>query len=371
MATTADHNTSSNLADTIVALPDAEFAKEFGLDIGDATDATATDAPTPEQDEQEPQNAPDPEPAPEAEPEGDADPAPDADADPEGDADPEPEKKPLAPFTVTLADGSELDEIPDIRLTFKAGRKVQENVPLDKIVRWAQSGFYAEQAVAERDQLKTLVPEVQAKADELAVALEDQRALNERLLADEEFFLAARDRFAQVNTPEHRAQRLEAQLRQREQRDSEQRLASEANGFITNTVAPILDELAKEYPTVTVEELFGRLTIEAAPLMRNGRIPRAEWNRVKDLLETSVAQYAEAQHARRDGDRVTSQRKATNQVTKAKEEATKAKRTLAKALTPAKTAAAAPSKPARQIRTIEDAADDVVDAVLSDMLSGN
>lgn len=352
MATTADHNTNTGTA--LASLDDAEFAAEFGLDIGAETDdATATAEIEPEQDETE-------EDAPEVE--GD-DTAPEADEGEEAEGE-EPEapvaeepKKLLTSFTVKDDTGAET-EIPSLKLSFKAGGKMQEDLPLDKVVRLAQSGFYAEQMGAERDQLKKELPEIQTRAERLEAALEDQKALNARMLEDEDFFLQAREQYAAVNTPEHRAQRAEAKLRETEQRQQQVRLVEEANGFVQNAVTPILTRLAEEYPTVTVEELYGRLTIETAPLLRNGVIPRQHWNEVTRLLESSVAQYAEAQHARRDGDRVKATQKATKEVTKAQETATKAKRVLAKAMAPAGKGTVKAKPPA--IRTAEDAADAVI-----------
>lgn len=352
MATTADHN--SSIGTSLASLDDDIFAAEFGLDTGVETDdANATAEIEPEQD-------PTDEDASEAE--GD-DTAPEADdAAPEGEEAPATEaseepKKLLTSFVVKDDEGKETAP-PSLKLSFKAGGKMQEDVPLDKVVRLAQSGFYAEQMVAERDQLKRQVPEIQSELDRIAVALEDQKALNARLLEDDEFLLNARDQYAAVNTPEHRAQRAEAKLRETEQRQQQHRLVEEANGFVTQTVTPILSRLAEEYPTVTVEELYGRLTIETAPLLRNGVVPRNQWSEVARLLETSVAQYAEAQHVRRDGDRVKATQKATKEVTKAQETATKANRVLAKAMAPAGKGTVKAKPPA--IRTAEDAADSVI-----------
>lgn len=363
MSTTADHNSTPGVIATISQMDDADFAKEFGLDIGGETDTETVETAT----EVEPEAEAEPEEV-EADEETEAEPEGDAEAEPEAEeAGAAPEKpKPLTPFEVRDAEGKEV-EAPEIRLTFKAGRKMQEDVPLDQVVRWAQSGFYAEQAVAERDAVKQELPKVQSRLDEIMVALEDQKALNAKLLEDEDFFLRARDQYAQVNTPEHRAARAEQRVQAMEQEKQASRLSAEAATFTTQRVIPKLSELVEEYPSVSEAELFGRLSIETSHLLRNGVIPREKWAEVTRILETSVAQYAEAQHARRDGDRVKTQKRATQQVVKAKEEATKAKKVIAKALTPAPRSSGNGKAP-KPIKTVDDAVSSVMDDVLAGII---
>lgn len=366
MSTTADHNSTPGVIASISQMDDADFAKEFGLDIGGETDTETVETAT----EVEPEAEAEPEEV-EADEETEAESEDDAEAESESEEADEPETapekpKPLTPFEVRDAEGKEV-EAPEIRLTFKAGRKMQEDVPLDQVVRWAQSGFYAEQAVAERDAVKQELPKVQNRLDEIMVALEDQKALNAKLLEDEDFFLRARDQYAQVNTPEHRAARAEQRAQSLEQEKQAARLSNEAATFLTREINPKFAELMEEYPSVSEAELFGRLSIETSHLLRNGVIPRDKWPEVTRLLDTSIAQYAEAQHARRDGDRVKSQKRATQQVTKAKEEATKAKKVIAKALTPAPRNAGGGKTP-KPIKTVDDAVSSVMDDVLAGII---
>jgi len=368
MPSTADHNTTPGDVLKITDMDDAAFAKEFGLDIGGESQMNTTAAEEPETEQDPEEDAPEAsaEDAPEAEETEDAE-----DAEPEEGDEPEApkeERKPLTPFTVKVA-GAETEEVPDLKLTFKAGRKVQTDVPLDQVVRWAQSGFHAEQVMAERDQLKQEVPKTQQRVDELLQAYEDQKALNARMLEDENFFLHARDQYAAVNTPEHRLARAEEKLRATEQQQQSQRYSAEAQSFFTNDVYPAMKELAEEYPSVTTDELFGRLSIETSHLLRNGVMPREHWPEFKRLLATTVADYAEAQHVRRAGDRVKVTKQTDAKVTKAKEEATKAKRQLARALTPAPKQGNAPPK-ARAVKTVDDARDSVIDDVIAAIAGG-
>lgn len=368
-----DQGSETLVGDALMQADDATFAAELGLDIG--TEAADTEDAQPRDDkgrfaarDQAEQAAAEDEVIAEAATETE-EPAPEpAEGEAPEEPEPEPEKpKPLAPFTVRTPEGEEA-EVPDIRLSFKAGGKEHQDVPLDKVVRWAQSGFHVEQVTQEAAELKQRLPQYEQQLNDRALELSDQRALNERLLTDPEFYQRAADQFARSNTPEQVLARREAALRQQQEEFESQRLQQEAGAFLQNVTLPRVQALHEQYPTVTEKEIVGALMIELAPLQRNGRVPREQWNEAVRLLEGPITEYVAAQHNMRDGVRATAETTAKQQVTKAQEEATKAKRQLARAIAPASSKTAPPK--ARTATTAEEAADAVTEEVLAAIMGG-
>lgn len=276
--------------------------------------------------------------------------------------------KPLTQFVVRAEDDTVV-EAPPLKFTFKAGGKEHVDVPLDKVVRLAQSGFAVERVMQEADEVRQRLPQIEQEREQVRQALEDQRILNARLLEDEEFFIQAREQYAATNTPEHKLARERQQLAAQREALESRELATEAQTFLANVTAPKIAALREQYPTVTEEEIVTRLMIELAPLQRNGRVPREQWSQVSQLLDTRVREYADAQHAVRDIPRVTAAATATKEVTKAREEATKSKRTLARAIAPG-TSRAAVATPPRSIHTLEDAEQSIIDDVTAIIAGG-
>lgn len=368
-----DQGSETLVGDALMQADDATFAAELGLDIG--TEAADTEDAQPRDDkgrfaarEQAETAAAEDEVIAEAATETEEPAAEVAEGEAPEEPEPEPEKpKPLAPFTVRTPEGEEA-EAPDIRLSFKAGGKEHQDVPLDKVVRWAQSGFHVEQVTQEAADLKQRLPQYEQQLNDRALELSDQRALNERLLTDPEFYQRAAEQFARSNTPEQVLARREAALRQQQEEFESQRLQQEAGAFLQNVTLPRVQALHTQYPTVTEKEIVGALMIELAPLQRNGRVPREQWNEAVRLLEGPITEYVAAQHNMRDGVRATAETTAKQQVTKAQEEATKAKRQLARAIAPASSKTAPPK--ARTATTAEEAADAVTEEVLAAIMGG-
>lgn len=368
MSTTAVQNagTFGAAAERLIDLPDAEFLKEFGIDIGegDASDV----AETPAEKQEVPQddkatNAPGTE---QTDAEGEGKTEPEAEAA-EGSTDTEGEKpveapaaeakKPLTQFTVLDAEGKET-AAPTVGITFKANGKVHENVPLDKVVRLAQSGFYNEQLQAKNEALEETHATFTQKYDDVAAALEDQRLLNVRLLQDDDFLAATRERFAEAQSPQARADRAEAQLRQLNLDRQAETVRAEGQQFFSTDVLPRLNKVIQDNPTITEDELYGKFQRTIAPLLRNGMVPKQAWNKVTAFLNGDLGEWAAQLQEKRSAEKANP--KAQALLTKAQEEATKAKRKLGKALAPGSAVSGTKlaGKP-KDIRNTEDAAEDI------------
>ncbi|MEO5589951.1 MAG: hypothetical protein ABIS03_10230, partial [Gemmatimonadaceae bacterium] len=262
--------------------------------------------------------------------------APPEEAKPDEEAAPEP-KKLAADFSVFDAEG-EL-EVPDIKLSFKANGKEMKDVPLDRVVKLAQWGAYneeREQSVRETRAQLSQVDEVIAEKDRTIAAYAEAY---QQMLRDENFYLETRAQYEAANTPEAEVQRLRAEQKQFQQQTAERERASteqaQANQFI-GYLAPKLEALATQHPTVTFDEVFGRYNLLTAPLLVAGRMPPERFPQVDHIVDTELSQWIESQH----NERTTAKQKQTATIANNK-------RQLARAVAPAGTipGSGTPAKP--------------------------
>ena len=266
-------------------------------------------------------------------------------------------------FTVRDTDGDEV-EPPALVIEYKANGKVRRD-RIDQVVKLAQFGVYNQ----ERETALAAQQEEAAKReDEVYAALETREAQLRRLLEDEETYLAARERYLAENSPEKRAARAEQETRTvREQRDMEQ-AAVEGERFFEGSVLPTLDELAAEYPEVELEELSAQFTTALMPLMKNGMVPRGQFGRVRQYLDTELRDWAKTKHDRRVAKIAAAREPSEKEAEAARIAAAKAKRATATAARPSARSGTAPSAPARKPvdrMSVDEASDDALASVLA------
>lgn len=278
--------------------------------------------------------------------------APEAEAEPEAEAPAEEEAKPeprklATQFTAKDSQG-EIDIPDDLMIEFKAHGEVRQ-MPLDKVVRLAQSGFYNEQLQTEVKSSRAEVAEIRNEYAGIKDALERQLAFNRALLENgDEFFLQQREEYQRRNSPEERARRLEQELiRERSQR--EQILwQQQATSFLQGSLEPKVTSLLAEYPTVTDVEAAGWLAPHLKALEVNGVIPPARYGEVARVLEEDLAPWMAQMHLMRQDQAKQTEAARTVQLRKAQAEAAKVKRTLTRAASPAKPAGAVQATPAKR-----------------------
>jgi len=112
----------------------------------------------------------------------------------------------------TLKDAEGEVEVPDLIVEYKANGKVRQD-RLDKVVKLAQFGVYNEEREQKMQQAERDALSLKSEREELSQLIEEREAQLERLLTDEDYFLAVRDAFSQENSPERRAQRAEQQVK--------------------------------------------------------------------------------------------------------------------------------------------------------------
>lgn len=271
----------------------------------------------------------------EAEAEGEAEPA-EAEAEEKA-----PEKpKRITEFVAFDAEGEV--ELPPIEIEFKANGAVRK-MPLDKVVRLAQSGFYnEEQQEAVRD-FREKEPAYQKDIEELTALAQRQASLIREVMEDEEKYLKRQEEFKQSQSPEARAARAEAQLRAERQRVAQIESGQRVNAFLSQ-VGPRVDGLVAEYPTVTEEEAAGWLAPQLKRLERNGVIPPERLPDVERLVTVDLAEWLSQKHETRTAKQTQEAEKRKLSLRKVQVEATKAKQKLARAAAPTRTATTSSTK---------------------------
>jgi hypothetical protein len=282
--------------------------------------------------------------------ESEAEPAPEA---------PKPERAKATQFQV-YDDQGEV-ELPEVLIEFKAHGETRK-MPLDKVVRLAQSGFYNEQLQSEVKSSRTESAEIKTEFASLKDAHERQVAFNRALMENgDEFFLQQRETYLQQNSPEQRNRRLEAQLhRERGERERMQ-WATQAQSFLQGDLEPKVSALLAEYSSVTDIEAAGFLAPYLKTLEVNGVIPPQRYGEVARLLESDLPEWMGHLHFQRTETTKQSNAKRTVELRQAQAETAKAKRDLTKVASPARSpgAVTAPppsSKPNPKLSAKEEAA---------------
>lgn len=261
-----------------------------------------------------------------------------------------PPRKLLAEFTVKDEKGE--IEIPDLTLAFKANGEVRE-MPLDKVVKLAQQGFYNEERQREVETLRSEVPQLQQRvtdAEQRAQFFEQtwRQALDGATKGDYTVLQREIDAYAQMMTPEAQLARTQAELQRVTQQQSQQSQIQQdtqhAQQFAT-ALSGAFSELEQQYPEVSHEEILGKFSALTAPLLQGGRLPPSAFSRVAQLVQAELVPFAESRQQERASVKVRAQQDAdaaNAKLTAAANAATAAaKRTLSRVTKPTSTASAA------------------------------
>lgn len=274
-------------------------------------------------------------------------------------------------FILKDAEGEEL-EVPALMVEYKANGKVRRD-RLDQVVKLAQFGVYNQER---EERVQSVEQEAQAVAkqrEELAEMLAEREAQLERLLTDDEFFLAVQEQFARENSPERRAERAEQDLRNLQLQQELQHISAVGQQFHMQEVAPALSLIAQTLPTIQMAELETRLAdaMQAHAVIAptgDRYIPASRYDAVRKYIVEDLALWAQMAHRYRSESATDPVREqALVERDRARVEAQKAKRQIGQALKPVTgSAAPAASKPkAKPITTVDEAMESAIASVLS------
>ncbi len=244
---------------------------------------------------------------------------------------------------------------------------------LDKVVKLAQFGVYNEEREQKMQQAERDALSLKSEREELSQLIEEREAQLERLLTDEDYFLAVRDAFSQENSPERRAQRAEQQVKDLRVQTEMQRITEAGQQFYTGEVQPAIQLIAEALPSVSRQELEERMAYAMqlhAAVAPNGQtyLPASQFDAARQYIVQDLAIWAQMQHARRSESAPSPQvKEAQAAVAKAQVEAQKAKRAVGQATKPVGRAASnTPAKPkAAKPATVDDALDSAMSEIMA------
>lgn len=241
----------------------------------------------------------------------------------------EEEKPALTKFAVRDVEGDEV-EAPEIKLSFKANGKEYEDVPLDKVVLWAQMGVYNEQREEEVTAAKYFVQQMKEQNTQVEGLARQLQADLVELLEDETLYELARQEHFKHNSPEERARRAETQLQQRAEQERTAREQSQAQQYIATNIIPVVERLIETFPNIAEDEVMGRFNRLILPYLKNGVVPTQRLPEVKAVVERDLSAWAQQLEEARA---VEKRKKAVEESNKQKQ-LTLAKRKAARATKP-------------------------------------
>lgn len=301
-------------------------------------------------------------------PQADGAPAADVPAEKPAEA-PAAEIAPLATTFGVFDKEGELEIPRDLEISFKAGGK-DLKLPLDRVVRMAQSAPQAEQyrqAAEELPQVKQYAEKIEQSYQQLQQELQQNNAIYERLLQDPDLYVQAVQAWQQQNSPEVRATRAEqevAALRQQQQESATQsrvqQQSAEAYQYAATRIAPAVESMATKYPTLDPAEITAQFHVLTAPLLEAKPgggvwVPPNKLPQVEALVTSDMDSWAQALHTKRNAATTAQTTQSQAAITQAQTTAQLAKRQLARAAAPALTAPSPDVARQKPIKTSGDA----------------
>lgn len=250
-------------------------------------------------------------------------------------------------------------EVPALEIEYKANGKVRRD-RLDQVVKMAQMGVYNHEREVAREK------ELEQKFLDVAQEVSSREEQLIRLLEDEDLYLAARDKYLQMNTPEAKAQQLAEENQRLRNERSQGEVQAQAQRFYQNEILPSLQTIAQALPEVSEDELAAYLTAAATPFVENGMVHPRHYNALREYILNELTPWAQATHKKRS-EKI---RSATAEVSKKAEaaqiSAQKAKRQVSKVTKPAPRGVSGSAKSGKSAsENIDDAVADALDNVLS------
>lgn len=259
-------------------------------------------------------------------------------ATPETPAAPEKPKVKLATEFKIADEVGELD-VEDtssrLKISFKADDQDLKDVPLDKVVRYAQRGVYQERLHQEAQQARTQAAQLEQQTQQLQNVVQEYEQFFERAMTDDQFVLASRKNYAQRNSPEERARRAEAELQQMKQGHQLTQEQQQSRAIIERDIYPVFNEAVEAVKdTVPFEEAFGRFNGLILPYLVNGRVPPSRLPEVARRVQQELVPWMESTHESRLAARSQQTQQRDSATKAAQQQATLLKRQLARAVAP-------------------------------------
>lgn len=241
----------------------------------------------------------------------------------------EDKKPPLTKFAV-FDDRGELEVPDELKFAFKANGKEYTDVPLEKVVALAQMGIYNHEQQQKVTQTLSEAQQALAERDQLRTALQQYDDYVAKMLTDDNYLEAAREELAKLNAPEYKIQREREQLEEQKQQWQRQQEDQVVGQYTSQRLAPTINALLEQYPSVSHYEVMGRFTEITAPMLVRGRIPVDRLAQVDQAVNTNLAEWVRGVHASRS----VSETKRKEDVTSTQRELISTKKAIARKAAP-------------------------------------
>jgi len=189
----------------------------------------------------------------------------------------------------------ELDVPEDLKFTFTANGKVRENVPLDKVIKLAQMGYYSHERELTLKGKEEQAIQVTQENNNLKSTLDDALVRLRRVLTDREYAEELRAKYEEYNSPESRADRAEREVKEARESVHVMKEASVVAQATQTYLAPAVESLIQENPLVPEYEVMGRFSSLVAPFLVNGRLPAAQLPAIANLVDGDLTYWVRAQ----------------------------------------------------------------------------
>lgn len=265
--------------------------------------------------------------------------------------------------TFALYDSTGEIEAPALQVEYKANGKMRVD-RLDQVVKLAQMGVYNYERDAVREQ------ETSSRIAEMQSLIDTRESQLQQLLDNEDVYLAARDRYAQANTPEMRNHQLAQENTNLRNEKTNAAALVKAERFYSAEILPSLQAITQALPEVSDDELGAYLATAAMPLMENGMVPARHYDKLRTYIIEELTPWAQRINQTRTARITQASASANKQVEAAQVSAQKAKREVGKMLKPGARGMTTSSHDAKKVKpatSVDDAVESAMSYVLAEL----
>jgi hypothetical protein len=168
------------------------------------------------------------------------------------------------------------------------------------IARMAADAVVGQRHATENSHIKTqIIPQYEQHIESVEEMLQAQIALNREILSDEGIYAARRQEFAELNSPERRAERAERALADERDRNAADEQGRAHTEYYQSNVLPEMHAILSECSSLTNEEILGRIALHTGDLLEGGVVPPKNYPKFASYLREQLAPWARAEHAKR------------------------------------------------------------------------
>lgn len=212
-------------------------------------------------------------------------------------------------FKVMDADGEIVPPDLKFEVNFRdktTGESKPQTLDLPQLVNYARMGRYNHEREQVYEQSTRDLQAWQNAGPRFEQAIKDRDARYERAMSDPQFLASELQRYDTENTPEARADRERLKLEDDRQQFEFQKVVQQSESYINDRLAPALEKIATQFPTVSRDELAAKLLLAADPFRVNGGVLHPKgFQHVASYIVRELYPWAEHAHTGRSSEQTT------------------------------------------------------------------